>query len=66
MLTGQWKSPKVSDPGYRHLLACIERHGSRSPQELLDALLAAVRAFCGKPSRSDDVTIVMMRYDGRG
>jgi sigma-B regulation protein RsbU (phosphoserine phosphatase) len=45
------------------LLACVDEHRTRSPQEILDALLAAVRAFCGDATQSDDVTIVMVRYD---
>jgi serine phosphatase RsbU (regulator of sigma subunit) len=31
---------------------------------MLDALLADVRAFCGEATQSDDVTILMVRYDG--
>jgi sigma-B regulation protein RsbU (phosphoserine phosphatase) len=46
------------------LLACVDRHRAKSPQEILDALLADVRAFCGEATQNDDVTIVMVRYDG--
>ena len=46
------------------LLACIEKHRDRSPQAALDAVLAEVRAFCGDATQSDDVTIVLVRYNG--
>src|SRR5262249_39625931 len=46
------------------LLECIDRHRAKAPQAMLDALLADVRAFCGEATQSDDVTILMVRYDG--
>jgi sigma-B regulation protein RsbU (phosphoserine phosphatase) len=46
------------------LLASVEAHRGRSPQELLDGLLADVRQFCGRATPSDDVTIVVVRYEG--
>src|SRR5712692_3175731 len=46
------------------LLACADAHRGRTPQEVLDALLAAVRAFCAGATQSDDVTVVMVRYNG--
>jgi sigma-B regulation protein RsbU (phosphoserine phosphatase) len=46
------------------LLACVESNRTASPQVVLDALLTDVRAFCGDAPQSDDVTIVMVRYDG--
>jgi serine phosphatase RsbU (regulator of sigma subunit)/pSer/pThr/pTyr-binding forkhead associated (FHA) protein len=46
------------------LLACIERHKARAPQEILEALLADVRTFAGDTAPNDDVTIVMVRYGG--
>jgi serine phosphatase RsbU (regulator of sigma subunit) len=48
----------------QRLLAAIEAHRSKPPQELLDALLADVRAFCGQAMPNDDVTMVIVRYDG--
>jgi len=57
------QSEEFSD---ERLLACIERHRARAPQDILDALLADVRAFCGEATQSDDVTIVIVRYDGHG
>jgi sigma-B regulation protein RsbU (phosphoserine phosphatase) len=46
------------------LLASIEAHRTKPPQAMLDALLADVRAFCGQATPSDDVTMVVVRYDG--
>jgi phosphoserine phosphatase RsbU/P len=46
------------------LLASLDRHRGNTLQATLDALLADVRAFCRGATQSDDVTIVMVRYDG--
>jgi sigma-B regulation protein RsbU (phosphoserine phosphatase) len=46
------------------LLACVVANRGQSPQAVLDALLADVRAFCADATQSDDVTIVMVRYNG--
>ena len=46
------------------LLACVERHRSHGPQAAVDAVLADVRAFCGDATQSDDVTVVLVRYNG--
>jgi sigma-B regulation protein RsbU (phosphoserine phosphatase) len=46
------------------LLASIEAHRSKTPQVMLDGLLADVRAFCGQATPNDDVTMVVVRYDG--
>ena len=46
------------------LLACARAHLGEHPQQVLDALLADVRAFCADATQSDDVTVVMVRYNG--
>ena len=46
------------------LLASVNAHRGQPPQALLDALLADVRQFCGRATPSDDVTMVVVRYDG--
>jgi len=46
------------------LLACANAHRGGTPQEVLDALLAAVQAFCAGATQSDDVTVVTVRYNG--
>ncbi|HMF97656.1 MAG TPA: SpoIIE family protein phosphatase [Vicinamibacterales bacterium] len=47
------------------LLACAHAHRGDTPQQVLDALLADVQAFCAGATQSDDVTVVMVRYNGR-
>ena len=46
------------------LLACVTANRHAAPQVILDALLKDVRAFCGEAPQSDDVTLVMVRFDG--
>ena len=46
------------------LLACVTANRQAAPQVILDALLKDVRAFCGEAPQSDDVTLVMVRFDG--
>jgi serine phosphatase RsbU (regulator of sigma subunit) len=46
------------------LLACVEQHRGEAPQAALDAVLAEVKAFCGDATQSDDVTVVLVRYNG--
>jgi sigma-B regulation protein RsbU (phosphoserine phosphatase) len=44
------------------LLASVQAHRSRAPQDFVDAVLADLHAFCGDATQSDDVTIVLVRY----
>ena len=46
------------------LVACARAHVGESPQQMLNALLADVKAFCSDATQSDDVTVVMVRYNG--
>jgi phosphoserine phosphatase RsbU/P len=46
------------------LLACANAHRGEPPQQVLDALLADVQTFCAGATQSDDVTVVMVRYNG--
>ena len=46
------------------LLTAVDAHRGRPPEELLDALLRDVRGFCGGATQNDDVTMVVVRYDG--
>jgi sigma-B regulation protein RsbU (phosphoserine phosphatase) len=48
--------------GETRVLACLETHRQQPPAELLDALLAAVRAFSVGASQHDDVTALILRY----
>ena len=44
--------------------AIARRHGAL-PQDVIDGLLAALREFCGEAPQSDDLAILVLRYDGR-
>ena len=46
------------------LIACANAHLGESPQQVLDALLADVHTFCAGEPQSDDVTAVLVRYNG--
>jgi sigma-B regulation protein RsbU (phosphoserine phosphatase) len=46
------------------LIACANAHRGESPQQVLDALLADVHTFCAGEAQSDDVTAVLVRYNG--
>jgi len=46
------------------LLASLAAHRGKPPQELLLGLLADLRQFCGRATPNDDVTMVVVRYDG--
>ena len=46
------------------LVASVQAHRDKSPQELLDGLLADVHQFCGGATPNDDVTMVVVRYEG--
>ena len=46
------------------LIACANAHRGKAPQQVLDALLADVHAFCAGEAQSDDVTAVLVRYNG--
>lgn len=48
------------------LLASIERHRGKAAQELIDGLLADVKAFTGEAMPNDDLTLVMVQYTGSG
>ena len=52
------------DFGDDRLLASIDANRGKPPQALLEALLGEVRAFCGGAPQSDDITMVVVRFDG--
>jgi sigma-B regulation protein RsbU (phosphoserine phosphatase) len=47
------------------LLAAVMGQRAQEPRAWLDALVADVRAFCGRATPSDDLTMMVVRYDGR-
>ena len=46
------------------LLASVDAHRDREPQALLNGLLEDLRRFCGAATPNDDVTLVVVRYEG--
>jgi sigma-B regulation protein RsbU (phosphoserine phosphatase) len=50
--------------GEDRLIACVEAEKGKSLQELLDAIFISVREFCTGAVQSDDVTALVLRYDG--
>jgi serine phosphatase RsbU (regulator of sigma subunit) len=50
--------------GDDHLVDCVRRRHGQDPQVVLEALVGEVRAFCGDAVQSDDVTMMLVRYEG--
>jgi sigma-B regulation protein RsbU (phosphoserine phosphatase) len=46
------------------LIECVNAHLGEPPQDVLEAVLAQVRTFCADATQSDDVTVVMVRFNG--
>jgi len=46
------------------LIACVTSQKRDPPQAVMTALLADVRTFCADSPQSDDVTVVLVRYNG--
>jgi phosphoserine phosphatase RsbU/P len=57
-------NPEFEEFTDERLLECATTHRGKTPQEVLDALLADVHAFCAGATQSDDITVVMVRYNG--
>ena len=61
-------SEALNDAGEEYsderLLAAVDVQRGSSPQDLLDALLRDVRQFTAGATQNDDVTMVIVRYDG--
>ena len=50
--------------GDDRLVAAAAANRGRPPRELLDTLLADLRAFCGRAMAHDDITMVVVQYNG--
>ena len=46
------------------LVEFVKGQGGSPPQDVLTALLAEVKSFCADATQSDDVTAVMVRFNG--
>jgi sigma-B regulation protein RsbU (phosphoserine phosphatase) len=49
--------------GEERLLACLNANRQCRPPELLERLLASVRAFTAGTAQHDDVTALVLRYE---
>ena len=50
--------------GEQRLLDCVQANREKSPPEVLDSIFASVREFTAGAVQSDDVTALVLRYDG--
>ncbi len=50
--------------GDDRLIDCFTRRRSQPLQEILEALMADVKEFAGEALPNDDITMLLMRYDG--
>jgi serine phosphatase RsbU (regulator of sigma subunit) len=50
--------------GEDRLRACVEAAAGTSPQEMLDGIFLSVREFSRGAEQSDDITALVLRYDG--
>ena len=50
--------------GDDRLISCLKANCTKPLQEVLDTLLADVKAFCGEAPQTDDITAVLVRYTG--
>lgn len=50
--------------GEGRIISCLESNHGQPPAELLNALLASVRAFTKGAPQSDDVTALVVKYSG--
>ena len=57
-------NPAGDEYGDDRLVASVVAYRDKTPQEVLDGVLADVRVFCGDATQSDDLTVVMVRYAG--
>jgi sigma-B regulation protein RsbU (phosphoserine phosphatase) len=46
------------------LIASIQAHRDKPLAQLVDAVLGDVRTFCAGATQSDDITLVMVRFNG--
>jgi sigma-B regulation protein RsbU (phosphoserine phosphatase) len=57
-------STEGEEYGEQRLLDCVQANRDKSVAELLDSIFASVREFTAGAVQSDDVTALVLRYDG--
>jgi serine phosphatase RsbU (regulator of sigma subunit) len=55
------KSPTGEQFGYDRMLSVVRENRDRSAADIMDALNEAVRAYCGRVTFADDMTLVAVR-----
>ena len=58
------RNPEGEEFGDDRLLACTAISWTSGPQAVLDALMSDVRRFCARAPSADDITVMVVRYDG--
>jgi serine phosphatase RsbU (regulator of sigma subunit)/CBS domain-containing protein len=48
--------------GLARLMACLQEHGTQSPDELCRTILDDQQRFCGQQPLSDDLTLIVVAY----
>ena len=51
--------------GDDRLIECVRANAALPPTDLLDRVMASVKAFAGTAVQSDDMTVLVLRYAGR-
>jgi phosphoserine phosphatase RsbU/P len=51
--------------GEERLVSIVEANWQKTPDALLDCLLGTVHQFSAGAEQSDDLTLLILRYDGR-
>ena len=57
-------NPAGEEFGDDRLVTSIQAHLGKALKELVEAVLSDVRAFCAGATQSDDITLVMVRFNG--
>jgi len=57
-------SAEGEEYGESRILSCVQSHAAVDPQHMLDALFSDVREFARGAAQSDDITAMVLRYQG--
>ena len=57
--------PAGDEFGYERLAAAVARHRALAPDDLRDALLHDLYQFAGHDAWDDDLTLVVVKWNGR-
>lgn len=51
--------------GEDRLISCVTAHHAQPAPKIVEAILSAVREFCGKAQQTDDITVTVTRFHSR-